>query len=716
MRRTLIILTFVLVSLLAFAQIYRMSITRKDGQIITIPTDEISKIEFIQDESPDNTFKVVAYPPKVPYFGGTVTFTIVANGSWIYEVDKSTVREVQVSGNRLVLDFPANTSDEEVNYNLTFQYADMNIYMSIEQDNTLHGDLLDIEFQADGTAIDISPMEHEIITKPSINLFTYYNDLHKRYVASLRNTMGAEVSSGYYRIKYSPDGEFIKRIADGCTFESIIKLNDLDNPAKEVKWFSSMQNGGIGFILPKHDSIDGSDCITFLPNVSTNGESNYRWTYSCTKPEVGKYYHVTGVWNKEEGKSYIYINGSLDGTQSAPGNYVPVVEGAESFIIGGDPNANDTDCDDSFYGEIVSLRVYDKPLTAGQVEKLWKASQFEQIESPIVITRLTFLSNCQIAPGVRYSIYGNGFADGDAIEFVDESGNILTTKTEVCSDRIITTIPDDIATGSYNVTLKRDDNSYSLFKANFTLGTGTIGINTPKAIAHRGEHTDGTPENSLEALSKAMDSNYYGIELDTWCTTDGVIVVNHDDIVNGHSIQNNTYNKIKEISSANGKVLPTLESFIKLFKEKMDKSSSKLIIEIKPHSTTARNKACINKVFDMIDEAGIKDRVEYIAFGWNNCRRIVVKDRDAIVGYLDGDKDPATLKSTGIKSMDYAHNIYSNNPDWIKEAKALGLIVNVWTVNAKSEMINYMNQGVDYITTDDPATLTEIGKMKFIEE
>lgn len=715
MRRTLTISAFALISALAFAQIYKLSVTKNDGQTITIPTDNIEKIEFVQGEDVSTSFEVSATPDKVPYFGGTVTFNISTSSPWTYKVDNSAVREVSVSGNRLVLDFPPMQGNQSEKFKITFQYSGMETIVDIDQDNAPHGDLLDIEFKADGTAVDVSPMQHKVITKPSANLMTYYNDIHKRYVASLRNTMGEMVTSGYYRIKYTKGGEFINKIADGCTLESIIKLNEPDNPSREVKWFSSMQAGGIGFILPIHSSTPGTTNLTFLPNVSTTGGSNWRWTYSSTKPEVGKYYHVVGVWNKEEGKAYIYVNGVLGGTQSAPGNYVPVASGAESFVIGGDPGTNDTDCDASFNGEVVTIRIYDKALNATQVSELWKASEFEQVEKPISITDITYLSSCQVAPGVKYSIYGKGFESGDVIELVDATGKVLTAATSVENDRIIATIPEGITEGSYNIVLRRGSGSAPLFQATFTIGTEAVSLKTPKVIAHRGEHTDGATENSLAALRKAMNSNYYGIELDTWITTDGVVVVHHDGTASGYSFQNCTYDQIKNLKLANGESLPTFESFINTFKEKMNSSSSKLIVEIKSHNSATRNNACVDKVMEMIETAGIKDRVEYIAFSWDNCRRIVSNDANAIVGYLNGDLKPETVLNAGVKSIDYSYAAYGSHPDWIKAAQKLGMIVNVWTVNSRAEMLNYVGQGVDYITTDNPAVLTEICSKKFVE-
>lgn len=84
--------------------------------------------------------------------------------------------------------------------------------------------------------------------------------------------------------------------------------------------FSSMSSGGTGFLISKADR--GTE-LTFLPNVSTTGKSSWVWTKSGINPEAGRYYHVVGVWNKQEAKTYIYVDGELKGTMDAPGNYVP---------------------------------------------------------------------------------------------------------------------------------------------------------------------------------------------------------------------------------------------------------------------------------------------------------------------------------------------------------------------------------------------------------
>ena len=624
MKKISLIASFIAVSVLSFAQTYNLSVTKNNGQTVVIPTDEITKIEFV------------------------------------------------------------DAGDQPSSYLL-----------------------LDVVFDEDGTAHDASLYKHDVITHEGASLMTYYSDIHHRYVANFRHSAGASVTSGYYRVNYKAGDDFISRIADGCTLESIVMLGDTDPSNLEVKWFSSMQAGGIGFIMPTHNR---STCLTFLPNVSTNGSSNWRWTHSQVTPEVGKYYHVVGVWNKEEGKSYIYINGKLSGTATAPGNYVPVAAGAESFLIGGDAEPNQTVCASAWNGDIVTARIYDQPMDETQVAALWEASKFEESAKVFSITNLQFMANCEVGAGYKYTVYGDGFEQGDAIE-LQSGSTFLNPESSVGEGSVTVVIPSQMTSGSYKFVVKRGDVKIPLCTVNFTVSATPAAPKTPKVIAHRGAHTDGAAENSVAALRKAMDANYYGIELDVWRTTDGRVVVHHDGKANGLTFSACTYDQIKNIKLSNGELLPTLDSFIATFKEKMNSSSSKLIIEIKPWN----DHTLVDLVMKMVEDAGIKDRVEYIAFSLDNCKYIVSKQPDALVGYLNGDLAPAEVKALGIVSVDYSTGAYAAHPSWIKEARDLGVIVNVWTVNSSAAMLEYMSQGVDYITTDAPALLDELAKKRFVE-
>ena len=50
------------------------------------------------------------------------------------------------------------------------------------------------------------------------------------------------------------------------------------------------------------------------------------------------------------------------------------------------------------------------------------------------------------------------------------------------------------------------------------------------------------------------------------------------------------------------------------------------------------------------------------------------------------------------------------SPEWIAQCHDLGLLVNVWTVNAPEDMKWCIDRGVDFITTNEPELLQKMLK------
>ena len=167
-------------------------------------------------------------------------------------------------------------------------------------------DLLDVSFNIDGTAEDISPM-HNMVEFVGDGPTIAYNAAFDRNVATF-NTSWSAKPAGYYKINFENNQEFRDAIADGHSLEILVMPNyegALQNV--EAKPFSAMQAGGTGFLICTTGNGGGKNSFTFLPNVSTTGNSTWRWATSGVTPMVGFYYHVIGVWNKEEAKAYIYV-------------------------------------------------------------------------------------------------------------------------------------------------------------------------------------------------------------------------------------------------------------------------------------------------------------------------------------------------------------------------------------------------------------------------
>lgn len=686
---------------------------RNDKFVVSV--QGMRDVEFeIWQSGGDEVISATADKSEIGFEGGNVSFKIESNCEWKYTVTNTYTEgvapaftEESKTDSTLVLAFAANHTQSNISYKVTFTgelaETSCNVILKSASQSLAVPDLLDIEFLADGTAKDVSLMGNKVTTIAGATLSTYYNDELKRYVAKFDNPMYSFANSGYYSVDYTAGGDFINRIGDGCSFETIFRINKEHSENKEMKWFSSMAAGGIGFLLANESN---GKSITFLPNIN----SNYIWTKSGREARVGQFYHVVGVYNKVKGTSSIYINGELMEEAIALGNYTPVASGAERFIIGGDA-AVGPGCETSINGEVAMARIYSEPLTDKQIHDLWKASEFKVDNTALDIYKVLYLPEANVAPGYKFSVYGKGFADGDKISLsATDSAKPLTTVVD--SEKATVTIPADFQSGSYFITVIRGSQSLSLGTTTITV-TDAPHITKPKIIAHRGIHVTGETENSVGSLREAMKFNAYGSELDVHITTDGKVVVHHDGAVGGQVFQNCTYDEIKNITLSNGEKLPTFEDMIKVVQEYKDKSQTKMIVEFKTGSIGIK---AVDVVMKQIEEANLKDRVEYISFGYDICQHIVAKDPTAIVGYLGGGFAPASVNADGIKSIDYNTGVFDKYPSWISDAQTLGMIVNVWTVNDQNTMLKFIGKGVDYITTDQCALLKSLVDKDFVSD
>ena len=72
----------------------------------------------------------------------------------------------------------ARTDGTTDTYRITFRFCGLTKTLELNQADRPVADLLDIVFQEDGTAVDVSPLRHEVVSQPGSALTTYYNDIH----------------------------------------------------------------------------------------------------------------------------------------------------------------------------------------------------------------------------------------------------------------------------------------------------------------------------------------------------------------------------------------------------------------------------------------------------------------------------------------------------------------------------------------------------------
>lgn len=249
--------------------------------------------------------------------------------------------------------------------------------------------------------------------------------------------------------------------------------------------------------------------------------------------------------------------------------------------------------------------------------------------------------------------------------------------------------------------------NYLLALLALSCSTGTVFAQT-KIIAHRGYwNCAGSAQNSIAALNKTHEIKAYGAEFDVHLTKDGIAIINHDDTIQGFHIEETNYAQLKDLKLSNGEQLPTLEQY--LVQGKKNKGTQ-LILEIKPHKTKEAEDRAVTTILAMVKKHKVEEITEYISFSMNICKELIRQTKGAQVAYLRSDIAPAELKQMGFTGIDYYYKAMEQHPEWVKEAHDNGLSVNVWTVNDSATMQSFIEQGVDYITTNEPVLLAELLK------
>ena len=125
-------------------------------------------------------------------------------------------------------------------------------------------DMLDVVFNDDGTAEDLSPMKHTVAKVEFDYPFTVsYNETYKRNMVTFKPKANGQYhapnTGSYYRIDYDKNGEFESKLADGHTFETLVKFDvDYSVPQNyETKFFSTHEQGGTGFLVANSSAASG---------------------------------------------------------------------------------------------------------------------------------------------------------------------------------------------------------------------------------------------------------------------------------------------------------------------------------------------------------------------------------------------------------------------------------------------------------------------------
>lgn len=606
----------------------------------------------------------------------------------IFHADESLIGKIAYEDNGTAVTVYDVNGNQLLSKNLT------DIAYVTDEYNAPQGTILDIRFNDNGSATDLSQMN--MMVQKFGNPQVRYSEIFKRNIASF-DASWASTPTNYYKIDYAGNDAFENALKEGHTLEAVVMANYTTLPDAECKYFASHQGGGTGLMVcTKANGKNGLNELVFLPNVSTNGNSKWCWASSGIRPEKQIYYHVVGVWDKKAGKSLCYINGELVGEGAAVGNYNAPANGSHWFCVGGDAApGNPTN---GWNGDVVIARAYDHALTAEEAKGLWaQVADACTAASEHLVEGVSLLS-LDAKPGIRYPICGTGFENGDKVMMKNADAEYLLD-TEIKDKYVTVMLPADLKTGKYNFTLVRGNKIQELGAATLTLVSQFV--KPADVIAHRGYwNLPGAAQNSRASLKNALAINAYGSETDIWITTDGHLMANHNRDFNNVVIETSTYDQVKNLTLSNGEKMPELQDFLEIIRN--SDTRTKLIIEIKTHSNAANSARCAKAAVQAVKDAGVQDKVEYIAFSAADLAAVLEADPNAICAYLGSNYTPQYCHSQGHKGIDFNVGTYRSNPSYINEAHNLGMTVNAWTVSSIPELIETHKMGIEYITSDAP--------------
>lgn len=212
---------------------------------------------------------------------------------------------------------------------------------------------------------------------------------------------------------------------------------------------------------------------------------------------------------------------------------------------------------------------------------------------------------------------------------------------------------------------------------------------TFKIIAHRGVSAE-APGNSIEAFRLAVEQGADLIETDVQVTQDGVLILEHDFDIEGHSIATSRFAELLALKP----YLTTLAQALVVYG---------IIIpfcwEVKANGTET---ALVRMVQD-ISSQKIWQQTEFTSFYWGSALKLRDLAPDNIVGWLTNDWDEATILKVRDAKLNQicppAHAVIQN-PELVTVAHDAGLLVRVWRVTSPDFIPPLVEAGVYGGTVD----------------
>jgi glycerophosphoryl diester phosphodiesterase len=233
-------------------------------------------------------------------------------------------------------------------------------------------------------------------------------------------------------------------------------------------------------------------------------------------------------------------------------------------------------------------------------------------------------------------------------------------------------------------------------------------------IAHRGA-SGNFPENTRVAFEKAIEARVDMIELDCQMTSDGHIVVFHDERLNrtagaSGTVRSKTLPQLRKLDvgqwkkkSFRGERVLTLEEVLDIIAGKVD-----LCLDIKQFSGSQPGMEI--KLLFIVSHYDYLDQTIFSSFNYRCLERVRELAPEARIGVIYGTgvkADPFVAAERLEASSMHVQRQAATRP-FLDKAWEAGLDVHVWTVNEVRDMEKFASLGVQGIVSDYPEKFSQL--------
>lgn len=227
-------------------------------------------------------------------------------------------------------------------------------------------------------------------------------------------------------------------------------------------------------------------------------------------------------------------------------------------------------------------------------------------------------------------------------------------------------------------------------------------------VAHRG-FSARAPENTLAALSAALEAGADAVEFDLQVTADGEPVLFHDDTLDRTTsgrgrIRATSLAALSRLDAGSwfspehsGEPVPRLGDALDLL--------AGWVGRIYPELKGVGSPAEVDRVVDEVVRRGLLERTVFIAMDWSLLDRVRVTAPEAGIGYIvrkPRQTEAAIFRAHGdpLALLDFERSIPVRDREAAARASALGIQMAAWTVDEPADAAALVSVGVTRITTN----------------